>query len=404
MAISIEKYVDISTSRSALVTPIKNLGGLVFTTSDMEYTSGGSSDESSENDMESLKQIYDRYEPTPMSMLETQVLFGSESDEYECALRYYSYLSPTGNLPSRMFFCKMKDGEKPSECFIRVNDTFKNFGSFMFLKTHETEESLLAEMVKVSAINTGLGYKYLFVMSEAKGDMTDSEVCARAENFSSATGTCYVLGNDVISGTMPMAILAAFDYENGITEGFMFKQFQAETPTVYSDTSFDAFRASHVNFYGRAQANGMTVDFYQRGLNTNGEDTGVYCNEAWFKNACAIDLFEMLLTTSKLTADNAGVADVRSVVLQVCGKAVSNGVFIAKETDAEDEMRIRATINTLGGTTEDAMDVISDVARIGYACFASLGTDDDGSALIRYYVYYGTSDSVKMIKGNDILL
>lgn len=409
MAISIRNFVDISTTFPTSNVAGRAFGGLAFTTKTPEAQTG---------DLADVETRFNNGEVFQLTIDEIASLFTKTSDEYKFAAEYYDYISPSGRFASKLAFAKVNADEDAVTAFNRVRGETNQFGSFTFLSTKSGEDSdaELEELVAVASENNKLDARFLFVVNNVWGYTAAGEsakVVANVEKFKSYKGTCFVAGASKASACMPMAILAATDYNDGSVVNYMFKQFDAETATVKDDTTYTLFNKNNINFYGRTQTNGQTLDFFQRGFNSDGTDTAVFCNEMWFKAACESAIMDLLISTERLSADAYGVNNVRSVVLDQCTNGVTNGMFSIKEASTVDQRNLRSMIINIGGSTEDVENILAAVATVGYSVYAFLSkkTDSDGGKLsengeyiIRYMVFYGTSDSIRHIKGDDILL
>lgn len=404
MSISLQKYVDIQSRFPTLSTTARTLGGLVFTNSsmiegaDVKYKTAFDKGEAVELDLTSVGECFGistQENPTP---------------EYEFALRYYSYISPTGHIPCALKFAKVlptgADGalEKPEVSFTRIDETNNAFGSFTFLDTADKQWKS-TELKGVATMNGGKDTRYLFVVNHIRGEQTVEEVIQdKSFFFNDVKGTCYISGADAYSAYMPMSIFASTDYEKGDEAPcHMFKQFGYEDPSVKTNSEYEAFKGANINFYGQSQSNGMRLSFYQRGFNTDGTNTAIYCNEVWFKSACESKLIHFFLQSERVPANDEGVALVSATVNTVCSLATNNNSFTAKTVGADSESSIRTLIARCGGTTGEADQVLKGIENVGYYVFAYL--DGSGSEYyIHYYVFYGTSDSVRYIKGDDVLV
>lgn len=402
MAINIKKYVDISSRFPTADVAGRSFGGLVFTNKAALPQSAD------------MQEAYDVYEGGGVAYLgldEVGELFGLDSDEYKFATGYYGYLSPSGWFASRLAFAKVAEGETPVAAFTRVNELTNLFGSFTFLSlagggdSDASGDADIEALREVAAYNSGLDTKYLFVVNRVRGDMSKSDVIAEAEKFKAAKGTVFLSGATSVSSYMPMAILGSTDYATGQVVNFMFKQFAGEDPTVFDDSTFTDFNAANVNYYGRTQSNGQTLDFYQRGLNTDGQDTAVYCNEMWFKSECETRLMQYLVSNERIPADAIGVATVELLVTEACYGAVRNGTFMTKANPtAASVLGLRQIVALIGGTPDIVDTILINIANSGYDVWGMLDTNADGEPIIHYYVFYGTADSIKFIKGDDILI
>ena len=349
---------------------------------------------------------------------EVALMFGKNSEEYKFANGYYSYISPSGRFASRLSFVVLQPGVSLVDAFIETDKQTNLFGSFTVLSVPQSGDSSsddstdneMAELVALAKENARLDTKYLFVVARNE---PKSLAITHSELFRSISGTCYIHGTSTASAYMPMAIFASTDFTNGQVVNFMFKQFTTEEPTVTGDSDYTAFNHACVNFYGRTQSNGQTLDFYQRGFNTDRQDTAVYCNEVWFKSACETQLVQLLTSNERIPASAFGVDLVKLEIMGVCSQAVVNGTFMQKSSIQADDMRaIREIIYNTGGDVSLINIIEADISSKGYSIYAYLGgpiEDNDrlgiGSEyVIAYYVFYGAADSIRFIKGNNILL
>ena len=87
-------------------------------------------------------------------------------------------------------------------------------------------------------------------------------------------------------------------------------------------------------------------------------------------------------------------------------------MFMQKEPTGQDLRTVREIINATDGNSLDVDSIEADISSKGYSVYAYLGeTDDDykgewakNEKCIVYYVFYGTADSVRFIKGTNVLL
>lgn len=414
MAINSKNFVDISTTFPKAGATNRAFGGMVFTLSEALPQDADSA-------YLSIVADYDGGKDIALSQDDVISVFGINSKEYEFATGYYSFTSPTGRFPCKLKFKKQDSGKSLLDNFKELDKATNAFGSFTFLapadsstSTATASDDYLSQLLEVAVYNHSLDTKYLFVVNQkARGDANDyMTAIANCDKFSKVSGTCFVYGATDVSSYMPMAILASTDYSNGQVVNFMFKQFDdTEIPTVYDQTVYSKFNQGLVNFYGQTQTNGQTLSFYQRGFNTNGTDTAAYCNEMWFKAECETALLELLISSERIPADQNGVASVKIAVADVCSAASRNGSFMQKEASQTDRKTVREIVNLSGGEEQDVDGIVVDVGTKGYSIYAYLSEMTDSERLgkttekiIVYYVFYGTADSVRFIKGNDILL
>lgn len=413
MAINSKNFVDISTTFPKAGATNRAFGGMVFTLSN-------ALPQGEDSAYKSIVENYNNGQDIALSLDDVIEVFGINSKEYEFAAGYYSYTSPAGRFPSKLKFKKQDANKTLLENFTDLDRATNQFGAFTYLapddsssSTAEVDDDYITQLHDVAEYNHSLDTKYLFVVNQrAKSSASDySTAITNCARFGKLSGTCFVYGASDVSAYMPMAILASTDYANGQVVNFMFKQFPHEEPTVQDQTVYSAFNQGLVNFNGRTQSNGQTLDFFQRGFNTNGTDTASYCNEMWFKAECETALLNLLVSSERIPADQNGIASVKITVADVCAIASRNGSFMQKDASVADRKTVREIVNLSGGEELDVDGIIVDVGTRGYSIYAYLSETTDADKLgktaekiIVYYVFYGTADSVRYIKGNDILL
>ena len=80
-------------------------------------------------------------------------------------------------------------------------------------------------------------------------------------------------------------------------------------------------------------------------------------------------------------------------------------MFSIKTLSSADERTIRVLLSNIPTATVDtADDIISSLNRLGYAQFVYLDQNESGEYYIHYYLFYGTAESIRFIKGDDILI
>ena len=433
MAININNYVDLTTVWPSADAAQRAFGGLVVTAS-----TGLDPELADDATAKALRKKYRDGELVYLTLDDVRTVFGEyeneQSDpkihtpEYEMALHYYGYLSPSGRFASRMAFIKLDTNALTTLMKADAQPEIPGFGSVNFLDViprAEVDESSdsdggltpkqIAALQEVAQLNEGDKYrcKYLIVVNSPRDGRGADAIVKEESQFSKYKGVHYLTGNDDCSAYMPMAILGSTDFENGQVTNYMFKMFSGEEPVVTADSEFTTFNSNNVNYYGQTQTNGRTLSFYQRGYNTDGTETAIYCNEMWFKSSCESELMTLLTNRERIPANQTGVALVEQTVAQVCMKAVQNGAFMSKEILPADMKGMAEIVMSLGGTYQDAEKMATDIATNGYSIWAVLRRDassTDVSKLgksepfIMYYVFYGTAESIRYIKGFDVLL
>lgn len=399
MAISLSKFVDIRTTWPESNSEQRALGGLVFTTDDCVSSASTLKTEIEKNGLVALEeeQIKD--------------LFGESSDVYKFAKRYYGYYNLSNRTASPLKVVKLKVEETPKDALIRAAGSDNGFGSFVFIG--DFDENDLAEAYKENGkSNTG----FLAVHCIVAGDIDDEQngkytvssaanKCNTGGTFNGIEGLCVVYGHDKYTAAIPMAIFASTDYDgtNSVVCQ-MFKQHDDEIPTVTNDADYKTLTKAHVNFYGTTQSNGKTISFYMPGYNVDGTDTAIYCNEIWFKSRCTTNLVSMLVENGRIPANDDGITMVKNVVLDACVPAATAGVFMAKTPTKEERRRITTFCAMDDYTDAQTESVVASIETNGYGVVAYLGKNVDGDRIIEYYVLYGTADSIRAVKGNDLLV
>lgn len=406
MAISSNKYVNISTSYPILQQTSQGRSGLVITGAECS----SSVPSNLQDAYKALMGIDGEIGVVGLDEEGVKLLFGAESTEYKFALNYYSYISPSGNMPAVLYFSRIAESETLLAAFQRAAASGAGFYAFTFLSLPESEGSsasggLMAQFKDVAAYNQGFGAKYNLVVNMPQGESYGVDAVVRdVEAFSEIVGVTFVYGGSEVSAYMPMAISASTNYEGGTVAGYMFKQFANETPIYVDDAQYEDLLRVHVNFYGLTQVNGSSLSFYQPGFNTDGMDSGVYANECWFKAVCEQRLIELEVQTERIPADDSGRALVEAEVIRCCGLAVNNGMFARKDYPAVDLAKVRSLLVSLGfDQTATSADVGTAILQNGYYISTKIASDPGQKVTIHYIVFYGTAESIRYIRGANVL-
>ena len=365
MAIAQDRYVKItSTNINDSAVADRDLGGLVFTKTANIFVYDEATD-SWKSDAFAQDMFLECYNASQVANR-----FGSGSDEYEFALEYFSYLSPSGRAPTKLTFVNIGASDTPAEAIERVNKDSNNFGSFCYL---QGGDYTCEQMKEVIALNDGYNYKYLFSLafpfaagdddsssdeSEATGDIPIKEATATAfqkylagqSDTPTYTGYCLSLGrvkdeegkavNFNYAAMMPMTIFASTDYNRANTATFfMFKQFDTQLATVSNDDAADVYDGLFINYVGLVQINGRRRSFYQRGVNGNGEGTAIYCNEIWLKSRIATDILDLMLSVEKIPANEDGELIISNLISADAELGINNGVIERNKTLTADQRR-----------------------------------------------------------------
>lgn len=287
------------------------------------------------------------------------------------------------------------NAETLTEALDRIANTSNNFGSFTFA------ESLSAANVEEVA-NWINAQNVAYVYSQA---CTASNYSDMYDACNGKNGACLTLG--VVGDNaqfMPMAIGACINYSRpAAATNFMFNQFNAETPTVTTDTDADKYDAKKINYLGATQQAGKNIAFYQRGvLQGDISDIGVYWNEMWLKDAFATEFMNLLIALKQLPANADGSNTARGVMGAVIEEAKMNGTIQAGKN-------LNATQKAYITSLTDDEDAWREVQTNG--CWLDVNVQEYQNAQsglteykIDYLLIYGKGDSIRKVTGSDILI
>lgn len=284
--------------------------------------------------------------------------------------------------------------ETPSAAVARVDGGTNNFGSFAFIDAITD-----AQAKDVAVLNAGYNYKYLCSLGSVVGTSSTplAATIATAQTVGATNGCALTQGVDRFASAIPMAIFASTDYSGTNTATtLMFKQISGEQASVTDSDSADTLDGLYVNYYGQTQANGRQLSFYQRGVNLDGQDTAVYCNEVWLQSAIATEIMNLLVSVERVPANEDGESMLNSTISAVAQRAVGNGVFEIGKTYTSAQ---RAAIFQLTGDK----DAVTTMQNSGYWLDVVI-EEDGGQYKARYLLVYGKGDSVRKVEGRDILI
>lgn len=380
MAISQSKYIRIGSNVNTTALGSRDFSGLVFTQSSMVSTAPSA-----------IKTAYETNgDVVGLGLADVGKCFGTTSDEYKFATKYFSYVSRDGSSATTLNFKKMGDSETPTAAIANVGNVTNNFGSFTFLGEF-TDDQLAA----AAGTNSGLDHRHLFCVGYEYEDTASASTTMA--KFADAVGTFVYFGADEFGAAIPMAMLGAIDFNRAnSTICFMFKQIPNETAVITNDTDFDSMKGINANFYGLTQTNGKTFAFLQCGFCSNGEDAGTYCNEMWLKSAIATSFMNLCLRVNKVPADATGSAMIRAAIVGDVKKALDNGtILVGKPLTEEDIAEVFRWTNN-----EDAY---LDVQNDGYWLDVVIEKPDN-EWVAKYYLVYAKADGIRFCDGSHVLV
>ena len=239
--------------------------------------------------------------------------------------------------------------------------------------------------------NQNVKYMYSITVSESTAE-------GYSELLANYDGVCLTLGtDDVMAGFMPVAGVAATDYDrtNGAID--MMYQYFDTTPSVTTNAEKLAYDALKVNYYGQTEQAGNYVSFYQNGVLLGSiRKIGIYANEAWLKDAFIADILNLRLSLDSLPANQTGVGMVMGVMTNTINQALNNGVMLAGKTLNQTQ---KDYITNLTG--DDS--AWQKVQMAGYYLTAELVQDGDDYK-VSFLCVYSKGDSINYVDGTDILI
>jgi hypothetical protein len=204
---------------------------------------------------------------------------------------------------------------------------------------------------------------------------------------------------------VPGIVLAATDYTaRNATQNYMFQQFTL-TPSVTTNADADTYDPLRVNYYGRTQTAGQTIDFYQRGvlmgLASDPVDMNIYGNEQWLKDAAASQIMTLLLAMAKISANSQGKSQLLTVLHSVVDTALLNGTISVGKS--------LSTIQQLYITEQTGDDKAwQQVQQVGYWLGVDMqsATTTDGRVewTAVYTLIYAKDDCVRAVDGTHVLI
>lgn len=387
MAISSSNFVDVKSAFLIDRAVARDFSGLVITDKEAKtYTTAAPS----------IVTDYNAGKVVSVNAKTVEDLFSDET-VLDWANNYFSYVSKSGNAPSRLKFKKIQGSETTlKDSLDAAIDGDETFGSFTFLKsTIPTEDELEA----VAKYNQGLSTAYRMV-----ADYTSDKDKASANNYYDK----YVTESEGVKGGLwniggltlcdecsflTMARLAATDYTGtNTTSCDMFKSVGGVEATVKDDDTYKTLSDLRLNFVGLVKEHGNQWNWYMRGYNMDGLDTAVYDNEMWFKSEIVKDLLTLDDSVEKIPANERGLSMVSLTVMDAINMALRNGTILpGKPLSAEKQTQV---LQMLGGDGEKLDQLLTN----GWVLLMELEQDGEDYK-INYKVAYLKGDAVRFFGG-----
>lgn len=274
-----------------------------------------------------------------------------------------------------------------------------NFGSFAFIST-----LTLAEHIVLAGLNAGQNVTYQYMV----GTPTIADALTASAALIGFAGTAITLSPIATEypELIPMIQLAATDYsKTNAVVNYMFKQFGGVTASVNNDADSDTLDAARVNYYGQTQTAGQVIEFYQRGLLMGSQsaplDMNVYANEQWLKDAVAVELMALLISSNRVPANAAGRGMILAVIQGSIDQALNNG------TISVGKLLTQAQKLFISQQTNDPL-AWHQVQDIGYwvdaviVPYAGPGGTQEYKAV--YQLIYSKDDAIRLIEGTHSLV
>ncbi len=335
------------------------------------------------------------------TLADVGTFFGTTSEEYLRASFYFGWVSKNISSPTKISFARWDDvtPETITAVLTASTEANNNFGSFCFTTTAALS---LAEVTEAATWNDAQNNMFQFCAPVAAADAS-----AWSADLIGLSGISLTL--DEIAGEyhemIPMIILAATNYtKRNSVQNYMFQQFTA-TPTVTTTTLSTTYDGLRVNYYGRTQTAGQTIDFYQRGvlmgLATDATDMNTYANEQWLKDAAGSAIMSLLLSLPKVSANEGGRAQLLTAIQSVIDQALFNGsISVGKTLSTTQKLYISSI-------TGDEL-AWHQVQAIGYWIDCTLTSyvtvDSRTEWKATYTLLYGKDDVIRSVDGTHTLI
>ena len=275
-----------------------------------------------------------------------------------------------------------------------------NFGSFAFVPDL-TEEQIL----EAATWNDGENVLYQYQVP-----VTAANAATMSAALINLGGTGLTLADRVNQPNeypemLPMAILAATNYQlRASVQNYMF-QVGNLTPTVDTTTLANTYDNLRVNYYGSTQTAGVIRSFYQRGVltgqATDPVDMNTYANEQWLKDDAGAAIMGLLLSLPRVSANQRGTGQLLSVIQSTIDQALINGTISVGRPLTQTQ------IIFISSQSGDPL-AFQQVQTSGYwvnASLESFQTQDNRTEFrANYTLIYTQDNAIRMVDGRHILI
>jgi hypothetical protein len=287
--------------------------------------------------------------------------------------------------------------ETLSSCLAASAELSNNFASFLFMPALTQ-----VQVAEVASWNDTQNNMFMYLQRVAAADA--AALSAALLTISGVGLTLAPLATE-FPEMFPGMILAATDYtRRNAAQNYMYQQ-ASLSPSVLTAANADLYDPLRVNYYGRTQAAGQLIDFYQRGVLMGGAqdavDMNVYANEIWLKDAAAAAILSLLLSLSKVSANPSGRSQLIATLSTVIAQAVNNGtVSVGKTLNTTQKLYIAQLTGDPVAWTQ--------VQNAGYwlDCVMQSYVTTDGRTEWKavYTLIYSKDDTVRKVEGSHVLI
>ena len=275
-----------------------------------------------------------------------------------------------------------------------------NFGSFLFIPDLTDEQILEA-----ATWNDGQNVLYQFHTTVTAANASDMSAALINLGGTGLTLSDPINQPNEYPEMLPMAVLAATNYQlRASVQNYMF-QSATLTPTVATTTLANTYDNLRVNYYGSTQTAGVIRSFYQRGVltgqATDPVDMNTYANEQWLKDDAGAGIMSLLLSQPRVSANQRGTGQLLSVIQATIDQALINGTISVGRPLTQNQIIF---INSQSG---DPL-AFQQVQTSGYwinATLESFQTQDNRTEFrANYTLIYTKDDAIRMVDGRHILI
>lgn len=303
-----------------------------------------------------------------------------------------------GWLPASANYVNGTNPQSAAEAFLASVNVSNNFGSFLFLSSLTIDD-----VIEVAQANAGFNVSFVYCVGVAAAD---------AEAWSAALigtpGVALTLRPSALKfdDMVPMQQMAATDYsQRNATSTYMFKSVPGLVATVTSGEDAATYDALRVNYYGRTQTAGQTLEFYQRGLMmgppTAPRDMAVYANEVWLRDRIGAAIMGLLLSTGRVPANETGKAQILAVVQEGIDAALVNGtISVGKPLSAAQ----RASVRAISGDNLADVQVQNSGYWVGCRIESYVGPGGVEEWKAIYTLIYSKDDAIRFVQGTHALI